>query len=402
MTSFGLLIAFLLNAVPVDVSLLDGSRIHGDLEALTADALTISVDGQAKTVPRPDVLQLEFGAPSPAPAANVTEISLTDGTRLLATSLTVTGPDAAVESPSLGTVKTPATSIRSVRFADAADVAAAWDELRNSDSQKDRVIVRKGDTLDFVAGVIGDIRKEEVVVVLGGQEAKVPIGRVFGLVYGARKSAAGGSAGDIQLKNGERVAARTVEFSDGKLLLTSVGGVTASVPAERLAVVDYGRGKIRGLAELPRQVDYKKLNPFWSAEDQARIQSLRIDQVPWGRTGNSSLRTGGKAYSKGLWMHSGTTIRIPLDRQYRKLQALAGLDENPAGRPKVQPKVRLLISLDGKPAFDQMLGWDQAPVSLDIDTTEARLLEIEVQSAGEPGFFGACEHLDLVEAKLIK
>ncbi len=294
-------------------------------------------------------------------------------------------------------------AIRSVRFADAADVAAAWDELRNSDSQKDRVIVRKGDALDFVAGVIGDIRQKRRSS--WSWEARKRRRRDRpGIRPGLwpRKLAAGGSRRGCAAQ--ER---RTCRGPERRVLRwKTCVDFRRRRDGERAGGPGGGRRprprKIRSLADLPRQVDYKRLNPFWSADDQTRIQSLRIDQVPWGRTGNSSLRTGGKAYSKGLWIHSGTTIRIPLDRQYRKLQALAGLDENPAGRPKVQPKVRVIISLDGKPAVDQTLGWDQAPVSLDIDTADVRLLEIEVQSAGEPGFFGACEHLDLVEAKLIK
>lgn len=403
MNGMAFLLAAILGAVPVDATLLDGSRVSGQLTTLSADAAEIQGEGESRKIAPTDLLQIEFGPKGePALPAMHAEIRLADGARLYGANLAVAAGDATFQSPSLGKVTLPAASILDIRFGELTGVGTAWDELRATESQNDRVIIRKGDALDFVAGVIGGIADSQITIVIAGQEAKVPASRVFAILYASRKTKVPAPVCDVLFRNGERAPAAKLTLENDSLAIATTGGVSAKVPAAQVSSADYGLGKIRSLADVPRQASYDKVNPLWTEEDQARLQPLRIDHVPWGRTQPTPLRVGGKTYGRGIWFHSGTTVRFQLDRQFRKLQATAGIDENPAGRERVQPKVRLAITGDGKSLFDKVIAWNDAEIPLDLDVAGVRTLELQVTPAEKSPFYGACEHLDLVDAKLIK
>jgi len=403
MNGLALLLAALLGPVPVEATLLDGSRVQGTLSALTPATVEIQTESDARKIAPTDVLQLEFGAKSDVSLPpDHAEIRLADGARLFGTGIAIAAGETSLQSPALGQVKMPTTAIRDIRYGDLTGVGTAWEELRATESQNDRIIIRKGDALDFVAGVVGGISEGQITVVIAGQEAKVPTTRVFAVLYAARKQRTPAPLCEVLFRDGERVPASKLTLEKETFAIVTAGGLTASVPAAQVSSADYGLGKIRSLADVPRQASYDKVNPLWTDEDQARLQPLRIDHVPWGRTQPTPLRTGGRSYTKGIWLHSGTTVRFQLDRQYRKLQATAGIDENPAGRERVQPRVRLAISGDGKPLFEKVIAWNDAAVPLDLDLTGVRTLELQVTSADKSPFYGACEHLDLVDAKLIK
>ena len=403
MNGLCLLLTLLCGPVPVDATLLDGTRIRGNLAELTAGTVEVQTDGDPRKFSATEILQLEFGAkPEPSQPADHAEIRLVDGSKLWAGQIAIAAGEASIQSPSLGKVKLPAAAVRDIRYGDLTGVASAWEELRGTESQNDRLIIRKGDALDFVAGTVGGVAEGQITIVIAGQEAKVPTTRVFAILYASRKSKIPAPACEIQFRNGEKVPASKLALDGEQFTLVTTGGTTVTLPAGKIAVADYGLGKIRSLADVARQVSYEKVNPFWSDDDQARLQALRVDHVPWGRTQPTPLRVGGKSYSRGLWLHSGTTVRFRLDRQYRRLQATAGLDENPAGRDRVQPRVRLTITGDGKPLLEKVIGWEDPELKLDIETANVQVLEIAVVSAEKSPFLGACEHLDLVEAKLIK
>ena len=398
MNGLCLLLTLLCGAVSVEATLLDGTRIRGDLTALTPDAAELQTEAEPRKLSRTEILQLEFGAKEETvqPVEHA-EIRLVDGSRLWGGEIDLAAGEATFVSPSLGKVTLPVASLRDIRYGELTGVAAAWEELRGTESANDRIIIRKGDSLDFVAGSVGGISAGQIAIVIGGQEAKVPTGRVFAVLYATRKQRLPTPACEIFFKNGERVPAASLTLEGEQFAV-----VTTFVPAGAISSADFGLGKIRSLTDVPRQASYDKVNPFWSDDDQARLQALRVDHVPWGRTHPTPLRVGGKSYSRGLWLHSGTTVRFQLDRQYRKLQAIAGIDENPAGRDRVQPKVRLTMTGDGKPLFDKVIAWDDPELKLDVETTNVRVLEVAVTSAEKSPYYGACEHLDLVEAKLIK
>ncbi len=403
MNGLCLLLTLLCGPVPVDATLLDGTRIQGELTALAADKAEFQTEAEARKLSPTEILQLEFGAKGEgALPAEHAEIRLVDGSRLWGGQIDLAAGEAKFVSPSLGQVSLPAASLRDIRYGDLTGVASAWEELRGTESANDRIIIRKGDALDFVAGSVGGISAGQITIVIAGQEAKVPTTRVFAVLYAARKQRLPTPACEIQFKNGEKVPASSLTLDGEQFTVVTTAGVKVAVPAGVISSADFGLGKIRSLADVPRQANYEKVNPFWSDDDQARLQALRVHHVPWGRTQPTPLQIGGKTYSRGLWLHSGTTVRFQLDRQYRKLQATAGIDENPVGRDRVRPKVRLTITGDGKPLLEKVISWDDPELKLDLETTNVRVLEVAVRSAEKSPFYGACEHLDLVEAKLIK
>ena len=69
--------------------------------------------------------------------------------------------------------------------------------------------------------------------------------------------------------------------------------------------------------------------------------------------------------------------------------------------PGWTPASHVTILADGAVLFDADVNWQDDPRTLDLDVTGIRDLEIRVTPA-RPQTIGACEHLALADARVIK
>jgi len=112
---------------------------------------------------------------------------------------------------------------------------------------------------------------------------------------------------------------------------------------------------------------------------------------------NQRLSLNGKTYNRGLWIHSWTMLSYKLDGQYRKFQALMGIDGAVASNGLGD--VQVIIRGDDRVLLDAEVNGLDDPRQLDIDVEGIKQLEIEV---GYGKNYAISDHLNLVEAKLLK
>lgn len=385
MTIWTLLFGLLTALPPVEVSTLSGEQHVGTLERLTADEVALKTPDGVNRIPATELLTIRIPASNPPPAAamDTVELKLVDGSLLHVTGYTSTTAEARCMHSILGELKLPVTLISSLRFAGAdTKVDADWKELQSKSPRLDQIAIRKDAVLDRLDGVVGSLDATTVRFQLDGDEIPVKRERVFGIVYSKREPVKRVSA-TVELSNGDRLSIRSLLWESDQWAVTLGSGPRMTAPATGIQVIDYSQGKIAYLSNLePRNVDY---TPFFEIVWDYR-RDRGIDSQP--------LMLAGKTYPKGLSIHSQTVLAYRLGGDYRRFQAVAGINE------KFRGNVELIVKGDGRVLFQNPVRIDQPPQPLDLDVAGVVELEITVGFGDDELDIG--DWLHLADAKVLK
>lgn len=390
MTCLTWLLCALLGAAPqVQVDTLKSGQASGALQQITASQVVV---GEHK-LPLTEVLEIRFPAASPAPAsaAQPIEVILNDGSRLAGAQVTVKGADLSLQSPDLGTVAVRKNVVKSVRLA-ASDpkVEEAWQKLLDRESKKDLIVVRKEDKLDFLGGVAGEIDAQTVKFLIDGEEVPVKRERVYGLIFQPVEATSKPQA-SLDLLGDVRLESKLVTLQDDKCQVVLASGVSVTVPLGQIRSMDFSAGKIRQLSQM-KPSDSKFVPLF---DDVGGYYDYRKDNGPL----RMPISLGGKTYPKGICIHSQSRLTFRLQGDYRRFQAMIGIDDH-ADDYGVYGNVQLTISGDDKVLFKADVKRTDAPRPLDLDVTGVRDLQIFVDF-GEDNVDTA-DWLSMGDAKVIK
>ena len=369
-----------------------GSLPEATLKSLSREAVEVESSGATTSIPLNELEQLRRteGAPElDVPFLPV--IVLQNGSTLGGSGVKVAKRNVELTTR-LGVLSFPVAEVRSLRLAAADDkLEAAWTEMASRDTAKDLLVTRKGDALDFVSGVVGDVDEKFVRLLSGTRELPAPRERVFGIVYVAQPVSEPPLC-EVTLASGDRIRVTEASLAGDKLVVKIGSTAKASLPLAEVTALDFTLGKIKALAELPMtQTQFGKSPLLTSTSFE-----VRKNRNPLGKT----LRIGSQEFPRGLWMHSGTSATFRLGREFRRLTFTIGLDSNSTELPRIAPRVKVIISGDGKMIESREVAWDDAPTPLELDVSGVRELEIRVESPRE--IPGVLEHLVLGEARVIK
>jgi hypothetical protein len=383
-----------LSSLPVKVSTLDGQRLDGALQSLSSGEAVFVVGEETRSISVSNLHEVRPQSdadvqPLPADRSEIS-VALRDGSRLLPTEFAATQRDATFKCPLVGDLQVPKASVASVRLQRlTSTLAAPWQELVEQDHRDDMVVVRKGDALDHVEGVVGTITADSVNLLLEGQAIPIPRNRVFGVIYAHSNQADEKPLCRFDLTDGQQFAAASARLEEDAFLVRATSGAEVRLAAGDVQRIDFSLGKIRPLMDVePTLVTYPEDHPLYLAD----VWKFRRGRNSRG----DPLLLGGQAYEDGLWIHSGTTLRYRLGRQYRRLRALMGIDEDIGD---CAPKIGVTFRGDGRVLLEATVRRGDEIRDLDLDVEGVRELEIVVTST-DPN--GICEHLDLVEARLVK
>jgi hypothetical protein len=396
MLPYAFLIATALSAGPaVTATPLSGDPTSGTLTAITIEAVQLEAADGPQTLDLNSLRSLTFtGVEPPDQFADppAVEVQLTDGTRFACTALTSQVDKVRLSVEDVGDLALPRSALRAVRLASPEKIAPRWEELLQRENTADMLVVRKQDALDFVEGTVGDIGPKEITFLIQGQSRTLPRERAFGVVFAkpqveAPRASLAAHAGRSTLQ----LAA--VALEGDQIAATLAAGPKVSLPLTAVRTIEFS-GRVRFLGDLTPAIE---LPQGVAADEQYRY--FRRGNEPFG----APLRVGADEIitTEGLWMHSGVTAKYRINRDYRRFVTLVGMDHNVGGNRKV----RLVISGDGKPLFDEIIAWAQPARELDLDVAGIRDLEIKVESPEESrktNIFGIQEHLDLGNARLVR
>ena len=381
---------------PVTLTRLNGSSLQGELVSLTESEVELSGDSGTQKVPTDEVMRIDVRdiAP-PGPNAEAVVVTMVDGSQIQLSNLTTDGTTASSQSP-LVNDSVSMRQVSTIRFRPLEDsIASTWQDFIDRNARDDLLVTRRGDVLDYVAGSVGSITEDKVAMVVRGRELAAPRERVFGIIY-ARDQPGRKQGIAARTLAGDTLQAKSVRLNGENLELTTASLGTVTIPQSDLHSLDYGGGRIRFLADLPFDASESK-----SPDAEAPIVWFVSANSPAGTGGQAPLRLGDREFRRGLWLHSGASVRYRLNREFTQLRALAGFDLTHVTRmPQFEPRVALRIVGDGKELYQKEFSWNDEPQPLEVDVTDVRELVIEVRSLG--GRQGILEHFALADAQLIQ
>lgn len=381
-----LLLSAVLELPLTELNTLKGESIKGRLAEISASQVTLRDSQSSAPIPLADILEIRFTAEplQELPPAPATLVTLLDGTRMRANKFSVAGNQASLETEHYGRFKIPTGSIASVRFgAPNSKVDATWDALLQRDSKSDLLVVKKGEILDQLSGVVGDVGPK-VKLLLDGDEIPVNSEKVYGIVYARRPQPTRKAGCEVELRGGDVLQTSQVVWDGTALKAKLLAGPEVAVPIDRVRAFDFSAGKLRYLSQLePREVKYV---PYFDVVWEYR-RDKNLDGGP--------LRMAGKSYSRGLGLHSRTLLRYRLAGEYSRFQAVMGIDDVVDRRGDVH----VVISGDSKVLFEGDVRGTDSPRPLDLNVQNVRDLEILVDFGGD---LDIADHLDLADAKVIK
>lgn len=392
--------------VAVTVSTLDGKTYTGKLQQLADDALKVATAEGVQSVPLANLLALTpEKQPEKAEPTSPIRVELTDGSQLVADSYT-----AASGTAKFGFQGKPAEirtrRVAAVRLQEPTQaIEEQWRKIRSeAQATGDLVLIRKGDAVDHVEGVLGNVTEENVELDLDGSKIPVKRTRVDGLIYFHRQS---DNQPDplalVLLADGSQLAAAKVATSEAGLAVETLAGFKSDVPWEQLRKLDFSAGKIQylnvalGAADGALLPDEEKVTEFLQLKTTfpAIREFYRPRSNSWGV--RRPLKLQGQTYERGLALRSRTELVYRIRGKYRRFQAVAGIDESVAGQSN---NVRLTIVGDGRTLYDELIHGTDAPRDLDIDIAGVSRLEIKVDY-GDDGLDSA-DLLNLCEARVTK
>ncbi len=360
----------------VDVTTLAGESVTGKLVALSAEQLEIERDGTSVRIPASDLLQLLISTADPAAAQNsgTIDLELRDGSRLRGTQLMTSDGELRLQHPVLQEVRLPRERVQSVRLQpDDSVVRAAWRDLVSRAKKQDFLVIRKGDVLDHLDGVIGALSEDSLKFLFDGDQIDVKRPRIFGWIYADVPAVKNSPTVRVELGPHDLLNVTSARWSASGWQLEFPGQKPLLVDTKSLRSIDFSAGKVVYLSTIePRDVEQIH---FWGNPEFP---------FPYQRDRNlfgQPLRVGTRSYARGLSLHSKTRLIYRLGGDFRKLTATVGID--PDLEPQTDPKAtvnraQLVIRGDRKILWDAEIKAGDPPVNLDLPVSDVIELEILV------------------------
>lgn len=373
-----------------------GEQQRGSLLGITRTSVMLQTADEEIRLPLNEVVQLRWPHEIAAPAANSSQVVLTDGSVIRCTELTVGARDAELKGTAFGDITVDRQAIARVQFRESAALAGEWSELAGRNSRQDFLVVEKDKrvtegedvrivkTLDHLQGVVTAITADEVQFRLDGNDVPVKRTNLFGVIYAAREPVDSEYNCLVESVRGDRLRASRVTCDATEMFVSTATGERLVIPLDQLARVDFSRERVQYLSDLePRDVKY---TPYFDLVHKLRRDSNQIGQP---------LRLQGRSFDRGLYLHSRTQLSYRLEGDYRRFQAVMGIDQ------LVEPNgdVHVVIKGDGQILLEADVRGDQPPRVLDLDVTDVLELEILVDFGQD---LDISDHLDLADAKLLR
>jgi len=388
-------------APALEVRTLDGGMHAGEIKEWSAEELTLARESGPVTLAARQLLEVR---PAAATERNHPEaavwVRLRSGSTIAGTEVTSDGKQAQVTLRSGRVWAVPLKQIASLRLAKHdAEQAAQWERIAEVRAAADLIVIRKGEALDYLEGVIGKITGDHVHFTLDGDTIPVKRTKVDGVFFfHPQPFEAGQTLCVVETAGGVVLEAQSVELSGKDLKIKTAGGIELSFPLAELVRASYAN--FHYLSDLtPLSASWQPNLPLPVSEAArelfgrpARDRALAGGSLSLGERDEASKP---KRYSKGLALRSGAEMVYRPPPGARSFRALVGIDR--AARPGGH--VELVILGDDNKLLERTITGTDEPLAVDLDIAGIRRLIIRV---GYGDDLDIADHLDLCEARITK
>ncbi len=356
----------------------DGRTTNGALTAITGDSLSVEPNAESAETRAwkwADVVSLRFDDRPVPREPRSAAIWLANGDLLIAkgTSIEDERLNATwVRFEEWPKFSLPLESIRGLslmlpQHRDPRDELASW--ILDRREKRDEVRLLNG---DLIGGELTDWHAGSVVLDTGASRLKLPTNDVRSIGFNADLLALPEPpelCWLVALSDGSRITLKSAEsrIERDVLFARHVSGTSFEIPLDAICDLRVLRGRAVFLSDLPTLEETH--TPFLP---NTRAWPMQRDRAVDGRP----LRIGGREFSKGLGMHSRSTVTFDLAGKYRSFVTSIGLDDATSG----QGIAACAVELDGKRLFNvAALSRANSPMPLPtIDLTGAKRLTLVV------------------------
>jgi hypothetical protein len=282
---------------------------------------------------------------------------------------------------------------------------AVWQELEKKNIAGDVLLVakRSGESVDYLAGILGDITAEQAEFEWEGDRVEVKRSKIAALAYHHDKAADyPGPVCRLDAADGSHIPVREVKLADDQLRVETPAGIKLSLAIADLRRADFSGGKLAYLSDLkpaaarwtpriatPLSPDLLAARGTPRGDQSFSGSALSLAWKDASRPGRRDIRV----YAKGLAVRSRAELEYRLPAGMRRFIAIAGIDPLAA----TQGHVALEIRGDGRLLWQGVVDGRRDPVEFEVDLNGVRRLQLLVDY-GENLDYG--DRLHLVEARV--
>ncbi len=348
---------------------LDGSAMQAAVETIDdagrvhlADGKTVPIEGLRRIVRHPDA-----EAPDKSPPRAVFPAG---GGILRGRNVTFDGKTFVLDWAYGKAQRLPLAAVRAVRLAapgeDTSAAAAEFDTARTAaEVRRDGLFALVDGRVEVVRGALLAVEPSHVRFLWNEAERRIGREKVYGVVL-ARSGPPPARTGRclVHLADGSRVWMAVQRLAKGRLHGAVADAADLAVPWSAVVRLD---------VRSPRLVFLSDLDPV-EAEETALVTYAG----PWRRDRNvvgGPLRLGGRAYEKGLGVHSRCRLVYDLGEHYDTFAATIGIDDSADDRGDCV----FLVETDGTQRFRKRMTGAAKPHAIRIPVAGARRLALTVE-----------------------
>ncbi len=398
-------------AADVQVKLLRGSDVKGELVAVSTEKLTVFSTTGERTIPVNELRAIEFPQPHTEFEKPRVWIQLLDGSQIAAAGVSLATGKAIVEL--IGGDKLPempARAIRAIRYSNEPKLTEPWNEILAGTRSGDLLVLKKiatreveeGDqtktvttlTLDELEGTVLQVGPDSVRFDFDGDKVDVKREKLEGIIFfqPVKREL---PAAVVRLKDraDSEWQLRTLELQGEELVATTPAGAMVRLPLLQIKRLDFSAGNEALLAELPIEASEASvaLIPKGLSPAAADWFSPAVGKRPGVAVvrGSTPVTT-----TVGLTGESSVTYRVP--EGFRKFAT----DVLLVSKPGTGSDVEVVILGDGKPLAKHQLTatGERSPLAIEVDVVGVRRLTLQANSASQ----GLGALVDFLEARFTK
>ena len=363
------------------LELLDGKTFEGTLVNLSAQKVELSTTEGPQAFPVEQIRSLKRLANSdlnpPNSEAAAYTVQLRDGTLLRPNSIELSGKTARIQLGKLEQ-KISAAEIQWLRFRNTvAANESAWEEIVTTESKSDRLVVlRAGDTLDTVEGLVLAMDANEVRFNFDGDEIKAPRNKLLGITFftSTKKSYTPAKI-KVTTRTQDTFAALALEVireNESNLLkIVTSSDIMFQIPLETIQQLDFSAGNLQLVTELSPLETATDIESDYPGDLAIADKLFAPHADHYGRTA-----TDNNLPKTDLIFQGASSIEYRVPEGMGRFQAII------TGSPKAQWKGWTVITVqqEDEVLFQQSLRPEIDRLPIDVTVVPKRRITLKVKA----------------------
>jgi hypothetical protein len=359
----------------VRLTAIDSPPVEGKLIAADSQTIRLEVAGESKSWNSQEVLNLELARKSSA-ASPPLELGLIDGSKLKGVKLAGREQkwqfgDSAGEVQDFGPGVVRSLLVRSL----TPELSTAWNESLKESAESDALIVmRPGNVVDRVNGMIVEVKDSKVGFDLDGQVVEVGFEKLLGIIWFRKQKDRLRPKIEIQCTDGSSILSESLSISGDMLTYRSIGGQDLKIPVWRIAVLNYANANVKWLAEIAPLSAISHPRIDWNG-DRSNFNKAMAPRFIASR-GVGSISDSGKAENLDL------VFLAPGSYAFRVPEGVARLRTTVERSGNGNAKSDLLIEVwqDDQNLKRHAFGVDEESLELEVPVVSGKKVTLSVVS----------------------